>query len=122
MTRQPPAKKKVEVETRIQRPDVEGREKQFWHDPQDFESAWARNVLHCLAELLPSVFKFNAIRHGIEQLYVRSGVQCPPDFDWSNDWTDADEHLPVSALVHLPIFRLALALRAYAYYGLRIEI
>src|SRR6266481_2150213 len=100
--------------------ELEVRLKEFWHDHKDFESPWARNVLHQLSEFLPFVFKFHAVRHGLEQLYTKSGVQVPPDWDWPKDWTDADEHLPVSSLRDLPIFRLALALDADAYYGLKL--
>jgi hypothetical protein len=82
--------------------------------------AKARDVLHMLSEFLSLVFKFEAVRHGLEELYTRSGVQCPPDWDWSNDWTGAAEHLPAAALRDLPIVRLALALDAYAYYGLKL--
>jgi hypothetical protein len=99
--------------------EIEARWKEFWDDHQDFESPWARTVLHQLEEFLPFVFKFDAVRHGLEQLYTRSGVQCPADWDWSHDWTSADEHLPTATLRQLPIFRLALALDAYAYYGLK---
>jgi hypothetical protein len=62
------------------------------------------------------------VRHGLEQLYTRSNVEYPADWDWSTDWTDADEQLPAAALRQLPIFRLALALDAYAYYGLKLVI
>jgi hypothetical protein len=102
--------------------EVQERRKEFWHDHKDFESPWARNVLHMLSEFLPFVFKFDAVRHGLEQLYVGSGVECPPNWDWFRDWTDADEHLSAAALRRLPIFRLALALDAYAYYGLKLMV
>jgi hypothetical protein len=122
MTRQQSTKSKFEIETRIQKAEVEAREKEFWHDHKDFESAWARNVLHNLAEFLPFVFKFDAVRHGLKQLYVRSGAQFPPDFDWQKDWSEADECLLSAGFSPLPIYRLFLALRAYAYYGLKLEI
>jgi hypothetical protein len=102
--------------------EVQARWKKFWDDHKDFDSHWARNVLHSLSEFLPFVFKFDAVRHGLEQLYTRSDVQYPADWDWSTDWTDADEQLPAAALRQLPIFRLALALDAYAYYGLKLMI
>jgi hypothetical protein len=95
---------------------------EFWSEHQDFESPWARDVLHMLSEFLPLVFKFGAVRHGLEELYTRSGVQCPPGWDWSNDWTSAAEQLPTAALRDLPIVRLALALDAYAYYGLKLPL
>ena len=100
--------------------EVEARWTEFWNESKNFDSPWARNILHQLSEFLPFVFKFDAVRHGLEQLYTRSHVKCPSDWDWSKDWTDADEHLPVSTLRQLPIFRLALALNAYAYYGLKL--
>jgi hypothetical protein len=100
--------------------EVEDRIKEFFDDHKDFESQWARNVLHNVSEFLPFVFKFDAVRHGLEQLYTESGVQCPADWDWATDWTSADEHLPIATLRQLPIFRLALALNAYAYYGLKL--
>jgi len=100
--------------------DVEARWKEFWDDHKDFDSAWARNVLHMLSEFLPFVFKFEAVKCCVEQLYTKSiDVQFPADWDWSRDWTNADEHLPAATLRQLPIFRLALALEAYAYYGLK---
>src|SRR5262245_54245652 len=98
--------------------EVDARWNEFWQDHTNFDSSCARTVLHQLAEFLPFVFKGNAVQHGLEQLYTRSGVVCPGDWNWSNDWTDADELLPATALRPLPIFRLALALDAYAYYGL----
>ena len=51
-------------------------------------------------------------------IYTASGVELPAD----TDWTDADENLPANELRKLPIFRLALALRAYAYYGLWLKV
>jgi hypothetical protein len=102
--------------------EVEARWAEFWRDHQNFDSPWARTVLHMLSEFLPFVFKFDAVRHGIEQLYKGSGVQCPADWEWSEDWTDADEYLPETALRELPIFQLALALDAYAYYGLELQL
>ena len=101
--------------------EVQARWKEFWNDHKDFDLQWARNILHNLSEFLPFVFKFDAVRHGLEQFYTRSDVQYPADWDWSSDWTGADEHLPAAALRQLPIFRLALALDAYAYYGLKLE-
>jgi hypothetical protein len=101
--------------------EVQARWKEFWNDHKDFDSQWARNVLHNLSEFLPFVFKFEAVRHGLEQFYTRSDVQYPADWDWSTDWTGADEHLPAAALRQLPIFRLAQALDAYAYYGLKLD-
>jgi hypothetical protein len=97
---------------------VEKRWKDFWHDHKDFDSPWARDILHNLSEFLPFVFKFAALPAGLKQLYVRSDVKFPPDFDWAHDWTDPSYQLPATTLGVLPIFKLALALRAYAYYGL----
>ena len=102
--------------------EIEARWKDFWQDHTDFDSSWARNVLHQLSEFLPFVFKFDAVRHGLEQLYTKSDVECPADWDWSDNWTDANEQLPAATLRQLPIFRLALALDAYAYYGLKLNI
>jgi hypothetical protein len=101
--------------------EVKARWKEFWDDHKDFDSAWARNVLHSLSEFLPFAFKFDAVRDGLEELYVKSDVQFPPDFDWSGNWTGAGLDLPAAALGQLPIFRLALALDAYAYYGLKVD-
>jgi hypothetical protein len=101
---------------------VQARWKEFWDDHRDFDSGWARNVLHSLSEFLPFVFKFDAVRHGLEDLYTRSGVQCPADWNWSTDWTSANELLPTATLRQLPIFVYALALEAYAYYGLKLTI
>jgi hypothetical protein len=102
--------------------EVDQRWAEFWSEHQNVESPWARDVLHMLSEFLPLVFKFEAVRHGLEELYTRSGVQCPPDWDWSNDWTAAAEALPAVTLRGLPIVRLGLALEAYAYYGLKLEL
>jgi hypothetical protein len=98
--------------------EVEARWKQFWDEHKDFESPWARNVLHQLSEFLPFVFKFEAVGHAIAQLYTGS-APCPPDWNWKEDWSNADEHLPIATLRQLPIFRLALELEAYAYHGLK---
>jgi hypothetical protein len=97
---------------------VERRWKDFWHDHKVFDSPWAREILHNLSEFLAYVFKFEALPAGLKQLYVKSGVKFPPDFDWAHEWTDPSYQLPASSLSVLPIFKLALALRAYAYYGL----
>jgi hypothetical protein len=102
--------------------EIQARWTKFWDDHKDFDSHWARNVLHSLSEFLPFVFKFDAVRHGLEQLYTRSDVQFPLDWDWSHNWTNPNELLPAAALRQLPIFRLALALDAYAYYGLKLVI
>lgn len=98
--------------------EVEARWTEFWNDHKDFDSSWARNILHDVSEFLPFVFKFDAVSDGLKELYTKSAVQFPPDFDWSKDWTEAPQCLPPTALGQLPIFKLALALRAYAYYGL----
>ncbi len=92
----------------------------FWSEHKDFDSSWARNLLHMLSEFLPFVFKRDAVRYGLKELYIRSGVQCPPDWNWSKDWSGAGYDLPTVALRDLPIFHLALALDAYAYYGLKL--
>ena len=59
----------------------ERRWKDFWHDHKDFNSPWAREILHNLSEFLAFVFKFAALPAGLKQLYVRSGVKFPPDFN-----------------------------------------
>src|SRR5436309_3124697 len=102
--------------------EIEARWDEFWRDHKDFDSFWARALLHDVSEFLPFVFKFDAVQDGIEQLYVKSDVHFPPDFDWSLDWTGVSEQLPATTLAQLPIFQLALALRAYAYYGLVLNI
>ena len=68
--------------------EVDARWKEFWHDHKDFEPAWARFILNYLSEFLTFVFNFDAVRHGMEQLYVKSG-ECPSDWDWSFEWTGA---------------------------------
>jgi hypothetical protein len=74
-----------------------------------------------LSEFLPFIFKFDAVPVGLKQLYVKSDVSFPRDFDWAHDWTSASEHLSATILKELPIFKLALAFRAYADYGLLLE-
>jgi hypothetical protein len=98
--------------------EVEARWNAFWQEHKDYDSPWARDILHNLSEFLPYVFKFDAIPVGLKQLYVKSGVKFPHDLDWARDWTGVSEHLPASALHGLPIFKLALAFRAYANFGL----
>ena len=85
--------------------EVEARWKQFWQDHENFEPTWARSTLNLLSEFLTFVFEGDAVRHGMEQLYVRSGVKCPPDFDWNVEWTGAHARTPVDgnkAVAHLP--------------------
>ena len=101
-----------------ERANVQARWKEFWNDHQTFNSPWARNILHSLSEFLGFVFKFEALLPGLKQLYVASGVQFPDDFDWECDWTNMLADLPAANLAVLPIFKCAIALRAYAYYGL----
>jgi hypothetical protein len=105
-----------------ERAELDARWKEFWDDHKAFDSAWARNILGNLSEFLPFVFKFDAVPSGLKQLYVKGGARLPADFDWSGEWTDASGQLPATALGELPIFKLALALRAYAYYGLMLKI
>lgn len=96
--------------------EVDARWKEFWSDHRDFDSQWARNVLHRLAELLPFVFGYAAAGDGLTCSY-RKSVEFPADANWN----DAED-LAASTLSKLQIFRLALALRAYAYYGLKLKI
>jgi hypothetical protein len=98
--------------------EVEARWAEFWNDHKNFDSPWARNILHNVSEFLPFVFKFEAVSDGLKELYTKSGARFTADFDWSRDWSEASECLAPTELDELPIFKLALALRAYAYYGL----
>ena len=98
--------------------EVEARLKEFWREHKDFDSSWARTVLHNLSEFLPFVFKFEAVKGGLKQLYAKS---FPRDFDWAREWTGASEALPATTLKELPIFKLAMSFRAYADYGLLLE-
>jgi hypothetical protein len=101
--------------------EAEARWKTFWEQHKDFDSSWARNVLHNLSEFLSFVFKFEAVSVGLKELYAKSDVKFPSDFDWKQEWTDASWNLPATILRELPIFKLALALRAYAHYGILVE-
>jgi hypothetical protein len=117
---------------------LDARWREFWHDHKDFESRWSRDVLSNLSEFLPFVFKFDAISHGLKQFYEGSEIpsnllenwtalenwtshekaQCAPDI--TQGWASVSEWMPSTELRRLPIFRLDLALRAYAYYGLKL--
>jgi hypothetical protein len=99
--------------------EVAVRWEQFCKEHKDFDSTWARSILHNLSEFLPYVF--SAVPDGLKQLYVKSGVRFPPDFDWKEQWYSASDDLPATTLRELPIFKLALAFRAYAYYGLLLD-
>jgi hypothetical protein len=97
-----------------QEAEVEARLKEFWDDHKDFDSAWARDILVELDAMLPFVFKEVP---DLEQLYLKSGVRIPDDVAWD----DAAELLPAAVLSPLPIFKYALALSAYADYGLILQ-
>jgi hypothetical protein len=99
--------------------EVAIRWEQFWKEHKDFDSPWARSILHNLSEFLPYVF--SAVPDGLKQLYVKSGVRFPSDFDWKRQWYSASDDLPATTLRELPIFKLALSFRAYAYYGLLLD-
>src|SRR5438552_3164747 len=92
--------------------ELHARWKEFRDDHKNFDSSWARNILHNLSEFLPLVFKFNAVSNCLKELY---GARVLADFDWSSEWTNVAHQLPAAALGELPIFKLALALRAYAF-------
>ncbi len=93
---------------------VEDIWQQFWDDHKDFDSSWVRSVLHGLAEFLP--FVFVDAGEGYAKMLKGSEVELPPDFDW----TSAGEDLPLPSLQKLPIYRIYLAMRAYAFYGLKL--
>jgi hypothetical protein len=121
---------KAEVNDR-RKAELDAHWREFWQEHKDFESPWTRNVLHNLSEFLPLVFKFGATPYGLKQLYERSEVPSNLLDSWTQEesdprdqhsWTDASEWLPSTALRRLPIFQLDLALRAYAYYGLKLEL
>ena len=99
-------------------PEAEAREKEFWQDHENYDSEWARSLLNSLVEFVPFVFEPEALERGVPWLYQGSRVEFPPD----TSWTDAHETLSAGDLIKLPIVRLALALRAYAYYGLTLDI
>ncbi|MBP1885720.1 hypothetical protein [Sinorhizobium mexicanum] len=99
------------------RTEVEKCWREFWDDHKDFDPPWVRGVLHDVVELLPFLFPFEAVREGVTTMYRESEGELPPDFDW----TSADEDLPISSVEKLPIYRNYLAVRAYAFYGLKLE-
>src|SRR5262245_60591033 len=101
--------------TQQQIEQVEARLKEFWQAHANYDSQWVRNTLHNLNEFLPYIFEFKAVKRAVGTLYKDSGAKFG-----DLDWIDAPEHLPARELRSLPIFRLALELRAYAYYGLRL--
>jgi hypothetical protein len=121
-----------------QETEIEARLKEFWDDHRDFDSAWARDILAELSEvILPAVFKPSAVEIGLEQLYVKSGVRVPREFLDQlyvntrptvprelfefNFMYDEPEGLPAAVLSPLPIFKYDLALRAYADYGVVLQ-
>jgi len=121
-----------------QQAEVEARLKEFWDDHKDFDSAWARNILEQLTEvILPIIFKPSAQESGLEQLYVKSGVRVPPEIldqlyvdthetmprelFYYSFRVDEPDGLPTAVLSPLPIFKYALALSAYADYGLILQ-
>lgn len=96
--------------------EVEKRWWQFWDDHRDFDPPWVRRVLHEVAELLPFVFPFEAVGEGLPIMLKGGEGELPPDFDWM-----VVEELPINWLEKLPIYRNYLAVRAYAFYGLKLE-
>jgi len=144
-----------------QEAEVEARLKEFWDDHKDFDSGWARSILERLTEIiLPIIFEPSALKVGLEQLYVKSGVRVPRElleqFVKSGAWiphghlwehyektgvfpnpreldlekldlefdfllNEPYDALPAAVLSPLPIFKYALALSAYADYGLFLQ-
>lgn len=100
----------------LDRAEVERRWRQFWDDHKDFDPPCVRAVLHDLTERLPFVFAYDVVREGLLNMAEESGAELPPDVDELS----ADE-LPVASLKELPIYRNYLAVRAYAFYGLKLE-
>jgi hypothetical protein len=88
---------------------------EFWKAHATYDSPWARNTLHHLNEMLPYIFE--KVGGGVTALYKDSGVKLA---DHDLDWMEAPEHGSAQELKNLPIFKLALELRAYAYYGLKL--
>jgi hypothetical protein len=131
-----------------QQAEIEARLKEFWDNHKDFDSGWARSILEQLSEvILPIIFQSSAVESGLEQLYVKSGVRVPrelvdqiyarsvsmdpttgeriqiPRELFEYDWVDDEpyDYLPAAVLSPLPIFKYALALEAYADYGLILQ-
>lgn len=118
-TRMPPAKMKRDDGTgrAAKNAELKARWKEFWEDHKDFDSPWLRHMLNNLEEFLPFIFKFEAVGKGLTIMYRKSIGKLPADFDW----VGAEEYLSARDLREIPGFQLALALRAYAYYGLKLK-
>lgn len=100
----------------LNRAEVEKRWRQFWDDHKDFDPPCVRAILHDLLERLPFVFDYDAVREGLMRMAKDSWAELPSDVEGLS----VDE-LPVSSLAKLPIYRNYLALRAYAFYGLKLD-
>jgi hypothetical protein len=97
--------------------EIEARWKEFWDDHKDYEPDWVRDFLMELNEDLPYVFG-PSTREALLLAYVRCGVPREAAVVGPGDDRIAPDGLPVRELFKLPIGQFALAVRAYAYYGL----
>ena len=96
--------------------EIDQRLREFWEDHRDFDPQWMRNLLHNLSEFLPFLFEYDAAGDGLRSMYAGNGIELPdggmPDV----------EDLPSPDLRRLKGTKLALALRAYAFYGLLLKV
>src|SRR6266404_5730106 len=97
----------------VKESDVEKRHKDFWQKHEHYDPKWVRHVLHNLNEFVPFVFPWKSVIRAMTQLYKPIEIE---------DWIDAPEYLPASELRKLPLFKIALELRAYAYFGLKLKL
>lgn len=98
--------------------DLQERLDEFWRVHMDYDPQWIRNVLHNVNEFLPFVFDWDAVKKVVPLLYAESRVPIDPELDW----TDMPELTSAKDLLTLTIFRISLELRAYAYFGLKLQL
>lgn len=98
---------------------AEERWREFQEDHKNFDPRWVQSILDKVADpfdgVLPFIFSHKGLEAGFRAFYEGSDIELPPDFDLHSSV------LPISSLEKLPLYRNYMAIRAYAYYGLRID-
>lgn len=95
--------------------EIQARWKMFQDAHRDYDPSWIRSLLHRYGEFSPLLFGFTAVK----EMLTLGFETCRVDLT-ETDCFDASETLRVSELAKLPIYQLALGLRAYSHYGLEL--
>ncbi len=98
--------------------EVQARLDEFWQKHIDYDPGWVRHVLHNVNEFLPLVFERDAVKNCVKLLYAQSGAPINPE----SDWIEMPELASAKELRPLTASKIALELRAYAYFGVKLRL